>query len=194
MRAGYTLLELMIVVVLIGIIAAVAMPEISQAMANTAVSDASSSAIVAFRAARTMASQQSVAYRIYIGTAAPQVVRVDRGANNTCASLPACTTNPTAVPAWGGVNCGVQWLYLNESRFQRRGVRIKGVTIAGAAKAPLTLCVTPGGKLYEMAGAVPNRITAPIEILIDRTSGAGVSEGVERRIIVNAMGMARTML
>lgn len=185
----------MIVVVLIGIITALAAPQISQGMANTSVSDATADIVVAFRAARTMSAQQSKAHRVYVDTRDPQIVRVDRGNDNNCDSLPAgCTSDPAA--SYGGAHCGLRAAYIKEARYQRRGVRIKGIEIATKAVNNVSLCITPGGRVYtEAADGTTSRLLRPVEILVDRTeTDGGRSVGVVRRVIVNTMGISRVML
>jgi prepilin-type N-terminal cleavage/methylation domain-containing protein len=190
---GYTLIELLIVVILIGIITALAAPQIGQSVANIATSDAASDVMVSFRAARTMSAQKGLAHGVFIDRTAPGIVRVDRSATNLCQGLPACTS---AAPDFGGPDCAIRVLDLGESRFQRRGVRIPNVEIMEAQPNPLSLCIVPNGRMFWRQGVAGNwlRLTRPVEVSIDRTDEDGRSIGVVRQVLINTMGIPRMLI
>ena len=181
----------MIVVVLIGIIAALAAPQIGQGIANNKVSDARNQALVAFRAARTEAARQGRAMGIYVDPGTGQIVRVDRSTSNLCVDLPTgCDLTP---PSYGGSDCGLQVLRLADSTYDVHNVEIKGAVLDDAdmtsAKA---FCITPRGRMYLMTSGVPQP-SGKLEILIHRTNDSDDSIGVVRRVIVGTNGLARSL-
>ena len=191
-KPGYTLMELMIVVVLIGIITAAAAPQIVQGVSNNTVSEAVYGVVNCFRAARTRAMQQGRAMGVFVSNnGGVQLIRVDRGGDTSCDSMPACTTMG---PDFGGPDCGLRWLDLNDGHFHRRGVRLRtlsyydenGVRQDGVSTA--RFCVLPRGSLRVERGDTWVRV-APVILSIDRTGG-----GVVRRIMVNSMGLPRVTM
>jgi prepilin-type N-terminal cleavage/methylation domain-containing protein len=196
-RPGYTLIELMIVVVLIGVVTALAAPQLSQAWANNAVSDASNETIIAFRTAITQAKRQGRAIGVFIDRGgATQIVRVDRSLDNLCSNLP---TDCTVVgPGYGGLNCGLHAMTLTDSYYVNRGVKIRTLGIdngAGeAARASIRICVPPRGQISEMVGAIPTPIVGNVVVRLHRVDSGGASIGVTRTLVIGQNGTPRTLL
>lgn len=195
-QPGYTLIELMIVVILIGIVTALAAPEISQAWANNTVSEASNETVIAFRAAITQAKRQGRAMGVFIDKdGANQVVRVDRSATNLCSDLPVCNTTG---PDYGGADCGVYALNLEDGHFVHRGVEISTLGVDDGtgenARGAIRVCVPPRGPIMEMAGTTPTTIDGNVVVRVHRTTASGTSIGVARTIIIGQNGSPRTLL
>jgi len=192
-RPGYTLMELMLVVILIGIISALALPAIDQSMANTAVSRASTETMVSFRVARTLAAQRGVAVGVNVtADGARQRVRLDLSTTNLCQNLAACNDTP---PSYGGINCGVRFVDLTTGQYYRRNVRVKGIqigTTTGITDA--TFCVTPRGKMVRVVGTGTQPLPGPVEIAFDRLRDDGTPVGVERRALIGINAMPRALL
>lgn len=190
---GYTLLELMIVVMLMALITALAAPNISTAIANNTVSSASNRTLVVFRKARTDATTKRAAMRYMIDqTVGAQLIRLDVGADNTCGTFPGCTLDP--VTGFGSNDCGVAYVDFSDSYFSRRRVRIAAVKLNNADVAgTINLCITPSGKMYRMTPA-KTALTGPLEIVLDRTDVSSNTVGVERRVVVTSTTSPRLML
>ncbi len=190
---GYTLLELMIVVILIGIVTALAAPQISQAIKNHSLSDAANQTVLAFRTGRSQAARLNKAFGVFVTNGGVRdLVRVDRSASNLCQNLPAmCTVNP---PDYGGPNCGIFALPLDDAQWARRGVRMDQITFNGGNPPSVMFCITPRGKMVAWNGAARLPMGAPVEIRFDRTTAGGASVGVKRTVIVTSTGFPRLMI
>jgi type II secretory pathway pseudopilin PulG len=187
-------MELMIVLILMAVITALAVPKISESVANNKVSEAATGTLVVFRAARSEAAVSMRAMRVFIDRNAPtQLVRLDRSSSNLCANLPDCTTTP---PDFGGnPGCGVRWADFARGEFTRRGVRIRDIVVDGVAnQTSVSLCVVPSGRVFKTAAGL-DLLGTEVQVLFDRTAVDGTtSMGVVRRVIVSTSGMPRLML
>jgi len=125
-KPGYTLIEAMMVVILMAIIAAFAVPQISVSVRNNAVSDATNEVVTAFRAARTMAAQSGMAHRVHlVASAGSQIVRVDRGEDNLCTfDVPPSACNDAPGALWGGGGCGRRVVRFDSDLFVAAEVRL----------------------------------------------------------------------
>lgn len=195
-QKGYTLLELMIVVMLMALITALAVPRITTAVANNTVSSAANKTLVIFRKARTEATTRGpsgAAMRYFIDqTPGQQLIRLDVGAGTACNTLPACGTDPST--GFGSNACGIAWLDFESTYYKRRSVQISAVKLNNAdLAAPVSLCITPSGKMYRLT---PAKVTlaGPLEVLIDRLDSSNNSVGVVRRVVVTSMTSPRLML
>jgi prepilin-type N-terminal cleavage/methylation domain-containing protein len=192
-QAGYTLMELLIVVILIGLVTALAVPQISEAIANNKVTDATNRTLIAVRAARSKASVDGSAMGVYVrSTEDNQLIRLDRSSDNTCSSLPDCDDDPP----YDRKNCGVDWIDFRNSQWTRYGVRITSVTYndEDSQVNPLVLCVQPSGSIFMKTGGVWTKVASTIDIAMDRTDDGSNSATVVRHIIVTASGMPRLTL
>jgi type II secretory pathway pseudopilin PulG len=186
-------MELLIVVILIAVVTALAAPQISQAIANNKVTDATNQMLITVRAARSMAAVDGSAMGIYVrSTANDQLVRLDRSTDNTCGALPACGVDPP----YDRKNCGVDWIDFEEPQWTRYGVRINTIAscTSDAAINPLTLCVQPSGATFMKTGGAWTRVVDSIDIAVDRVNAANKTVSVVRHVIVTGSGMPRLTL
>jgi prepilin-type N-terminal cleavage/methylation domain-containing protein len=191
-QRGYTLLELMIVVILIGIVTSVAAPQMSIGMANNSVSNATNETVVAFRYARANAARFGRAMGIFVeANGTDSFVRVDRSGDNTCDALP--TTCNANIPDYGGADCGLRVVLFSRGSYPRHRVQLAGMN--GVAAQPSQLCVTPRGRLMErVVGGGWARTARQVEIGVHRVDASDTSVGVVRAVVVGTSGLPRVAL
>ncbi|MBI2898058.1 MAG: prepilin-type N-terminal cleavage/methylation domain-containing protein [Deltaproteobacteria bacterium] len=172
---GYTLLELMLVVLLIGISMALAMPSISTAMAEQTQSNASLSVLDVFRTARSRAIQ-SGAPTLVLATAAPSGEFWILQAPQTPGVVVGCSSVNWVALA------GLQQIPLNtvlnfddlaaDEEWNAFGIN---VIFNGGAGTP-GVCYTPLGRVYYSA----NGAAGPFSDAQGAAPGGALTIGVRR--------------
>jgi len=197
---GFTLLELMAVVILVGLLAVIAIPGASKAMRERRSSQAAQEIVLLYNQARARA----------IARGSAVLVRYDEGkfevrqaiAGNTmgnCQYAPAssCTT---PLGLWDGDTNSQQLSVFEPLNYEGVDVRFhalsytKGVPPSAATPTKADICMTPGGRVFygeDGKGLTPMTGNHAIRVWRHDPGTPDVATGIERYVFILPNGIAR---
>lgn len=200
-KAGFTLIELSIVVIVIAVMAGLAGPALSQAMAERRANQATLDVVRAVRNARSSAAAYGRAHLVLFDSTGLGRVDVYRGQNNRCND--AMPGNPflnnwgarTAPDCNATPNC-IDSVNLNDSPYLTSSSQIQLTRNGG----DIQICYKPTGvMMWRTANGVPfsdtndPNIAGGVRFALEPQDENGVRSGVVRRVVLPLGGDARVL-
>jgi prepilin-type N-terminal cleavage/methylation domain-containing protein len=203
-RAGFTLMELMIVVVMVAVLALAVAPSMTEVLANNRQTSASMDLIRFARRIRQTAISSGTAHLMhYVQTASNGLGRIQvyRGMNNRCMQTPWNVAMDPGNPQLGpNRNMSFDMIDYNPSDVGSRpgaadsGRQVIGLLEAGAGnRTELSLCYQPDGMVYAIYGDMTVTMVMQNVDTVFRIVRKieGVEHGRAREVIFPLGGQAR---
>lgn len=186
---GFTLIEMMVVVLVITLVATLAVPSVSKRMQSNETSNAAQIIASAYRTARLQAMGRGSAVVVRYNAGTFQILEGILGvgvAPAGCDPLPAASCT-TPVDRWDAGSPGFQVL----ESYNFAGGQYTVTTQDTATRTLLDVCFSPSGRAYTRTAATGalTPMTTPVDISIERTDAVGL----QRRVAVSPSGSARVV-
>ena len=193
-RRGFTLVELMVVVIIIAIVSALAIPVIGKQLRERRIHQGAQEIAIAYRNGRSLAMARGAAVLVRFDPPNGGIIVREAVQGGACPDLPATQCNRTTVGDWDTAGLFEPVTGVNPGRYSQPGAPVvfEARDPGGANVAFLDVCFTPLGRAFfrQSAASTFQPLTGVPQVDVYR-GAVGAPMGVVRTISILPTGAAR---